>query len=232
MKLLFYRYGSICEPDIIQTFLESGFEVDEFTKEIDNKNYSPSQSIKDVSMQLQNCTVDFVFSINFFPFLSEVCNIFHICYLSWIVDAPVMELYSTSITNEWNRIFLFDSALHSEIHPLNPENVFYLPLAANASNKEKLFASCSREQKDKFTHDISFVGSLYTEKCPYDKLTDAPDYLVGFLEAIMKAQEQIYGYYFIEELLTDEVVSTFRNHLPGFYHPILLGLHLCILDCY
>ena len=37
MKVLFYRYGSICEPDIIDTFQEIGLEVDEYTKEITMK---------------------------------------------------------------------------------------------------------------------------------------------------------------------------------------------------
>ena len=33
MKVLFYRYGSICEPDIIDTFREMGLEVDEYRNE-------------------------------------------------------------------------------------------------------------------------------------------------------------------------------------------------------
>ncbi|MFR2686903.1 MAG: hypothetical protein ACLTBA_13725 [Roseburia intestinalis] len=41
MKLLFYRYGSICEPDIIAGFQELGLEVSELTEEISNKSVSP-----------------------------------------------------------------------------------------------------------------------------------------------------------------------------------------------
>ena len=37
MKLLFYRYGSICEPDIIAGFQELGLEVSELTEEISNQ---------------------------------------------------------------------------------------------------------------------------------------------------------------------------------------------------
>ena len=35
----------------------------------------------------------------------------------------------------------------------------------------------------------------------------------------MAAQSKIYGYPFLEELLTDEMVAEFRKHLPGFYTP-------------
>ena len=35
----------------------------------------------------------------------------------------------------------------------------------------------------------------------------------------MDAQLRIYGYNFIEEVLPDDIVATFREHLPGFYIP-------------
>ena len=41
MKLLFYRYGNICEPDIIEAFQELGFGVEKITTEITNKAVSP-----------------------------------------------------------------------------------------------------------------------------------------------------------------------------------------------
>lgn len=39
----------------------------------------------------------------------------------------------------------------------------------------------------------------------------------GYLTGIMKAQEKIYGYYFVEELLNDRVVNEFKEHYSGFY---------------
>ena len=217
MKVLFYRYGSICEPDIIDVFRKMGLTVDEYNKEITVKDGKPSDSVKEVSDYLLKHPADFVFSINFFPFLSEICNLFHLRYLSWIVDAPVMELYAMSIEHPWNRTFIFDRALYDEIHPLNESCVFHLPLGARTMPKDKLFQKASPKDLARFTHDIAFVGSLYTEKCPYDKLTGAPEHLRGFLDGIMKAQECVYGYYFIEELLTDEIVAEFSAHLPNFY---------------
>lgn len=217
MNVLFYRYGSICEPDIIQTFQEIGLQVAEYTKEITQKHIPQKQSVQEVSDYLLDHPVDFVFSINFFPFLSEVCNIFHIRYLSWIVDAPVMELYSSSIQNPWNRTFIFDGAVYDEIHPFNPDCVFHLPLGANVKPKDQLFQKTSVRQHHTFAHDVAFVGSLYTEKCPYDKFQGASPELTGYLDGIMKAQEMVYGYYFIEDLLSDDMVEEFKQHLPGFY---------------
>lgn len=217
MKLLFYRYGSICEPDIIAAFSELGHTTTEITEEITNKELSAQESIRLVSNFLLDHPTDFVFSINFFPSLSEVCKIFKIRYICWIVDSPVMELYSTSIQNAYNRVFLFDYVLYQEISPLNPDCIFYLPLAVNVKAKDAVISSASVQNRRVFASDVSFVGSLYTEKCAYDRLKNPPDYLNGYLNAIMKAQQKIYGYYFIENVLTDSIVEEFKAHFPNFY---------------
>ncbi|MCR4674312.1 MAG: DUF3880 domain-containing protein [Lachnospiraceae bacterium] len=218
MKVLVYRYGSICEPDVLQTFREMGFEVEEYNKEITKKDEKPATIVREFGDYLMDHSCDCIFSINFFPYVSEVANLFHIRYLCWIVDSPVMELYSTAIQNEWNRVFLFDKALFEEIAPLNPGKVFHLPLAANVKNKEELFQKTSSTTRRKFSHEVAFVGSLYTEKCPYDKLSkDAPATLTGYLDGIMAAQEKVYGYYFVEDLLTDEIVEEFMKYFPTFY---------------
>ena len=154
--------------------------------------------------------------INFFPFLSEVCNILHIRYLCWIVDSPVMELYSTSLLNPYNRIFLFDKELFREFSPKNPSCIFYLPLGARVQDKELLFQKKGTAH-EKFAHELSFVGSLYTEKDPYSRLSGISENTRGFLDGIMKAQEMVYGYFFIEELLSDPVVHEFKAHFPGFF---------------
>ena len=219
MKILFYRYGSICEPDIISGFQELGNEVAEITVEITNKNFSPEDGIRLLKKELLAHTYDFIFSINFYPFISEICNIFQLRYICWSVDCPVLELYSDSVQNQWNRIFLFDAAQYHTFYPRNPECIFYLPLASSPSRWNTIIKNASAADRNRFTCDLSFVGSLYTEKCPYDNLKNAPDYLIGYLEGIMAAQQKIYGSFFLEELLPDDIVNSFRSHLPDFYIP-------------
>lgn len=218
MKLLFYRYGSICEPDIIAGFETLGLKVIQMTEEITNKSVSPQQCIKLISEQLLSEPVDFVFSVNFYPAISEVCNIFHLRYLCWIVDSPVMELYTSSIQNLWNRIFLFDKCIFDEVAAYNPKCIFYLPLATNVDAKETLLASSSKDLLSSFAAQISFIGSLYTEKCAYDRLSpDAPPYLMGYLNGLMEAQLKVYGYYFIEDILPEQIIQDFVQNFPYFY---------------
>ena len=91
MKILFYRYNSICEPDVIQAFKELGHSVCEIREEMTNKAVTPSECVRLVSNALEKTNSDIVFSINFYPAISEVCNIYHLPYVCWIVDSPVME---------------------------------------------------------------------------------------------------------------------------------------------
>ena len=217
MNLLFYRYGSICEQDIILAFQELGLHVNQITVEITNKTIAPQESIRIVSEYLYSNPTDFIFSINFYPFLSEVCNIFHIPYLCWIVDSPVMELYTHSIKNKWNRIFLFDREIYNDIHNYNPDCIFHLPLATNVSEKQALISSSSDAVLSRYHCDLSFIGSPYTEKCAYDRLKPDNPYLIGYLNGIMNAQEKVYGYYFIDEILSDEIIRQFKQNFPNFY---------------
>ena len=97
MNILFYRYGSICEPDVLETFGKFGFNVYEIKDEISDKNITPAQGIAILNKVLDKKNVDVIFTINFYPFISEVCNIYKIPYISWIVDSPVVELVDSAL---------------------------------------------------------------------------------------------------------------------------------------
>ena len=121
MKILVYRYGSICEPDIMEAMEHLGHEVSSINLEITNKNISAQEVIKHVSEALLGTHFDAVFSINFYPVLSEICNIMKLPYVCWTVDSPILELYSDSYGNKWDRIFLFDSMQYQDFAPYNPD---------------------------------------------------------------------------------------------------------------
>lgn len=114
---------------------------------------------------------------------------------------------------------MFDYAQYQDLSPYNPDCIFYLPLATNCRHWDSLISATPANQHKKWSSDISFVGSLYTEKCPYDELISPPDSLSGYLDGIMTAQKKIYGYFFLDELLTDDIVKTFIEHMPTYYIP-------------
>ena len=183
-----------------------------------NKELGPKGQMDLVSEALKWKAYHFVFSINFFPVVSEVCNIFHVPYACWIVDSPVMELYSHSIKNPWNRVSLFDYGLYEEFHQKNPEGIFYLPLGADYARLDALMETITEEEKEKFSADVSFIGSLYTEKCPYNQL-QGDTYLKGYLDGVIEAQLKVYGYNFLEECITDGILKEFKEAVPFYQFP-------------
>ncbi|MCR4746480.1 MAG: DUF3880 domain-containing protein, partial [Lachnospiraceae bacterium] len=212
MKILFYRYRNICESEIAVTFSELGIESVELMMGANDLN-----ELTRIKESIESHNPDCIFSIDFFPLISDICNIYHIRYVSWIVDCPVMELFFKQISNKWNRVFIFDRAQYEDVKKFNPENIFYFPLAAGINKNKKIFDNLSATDSAKFSHDISFVGSLYTEKCFYDNKRGLNPHDEGYLEGIMKAQERIYGAWIIDDLLDDRIVREFKKHHLSFY---------------
>lgn len=241
MEILFYRYNSICETDIIQTFSNFGITVLTEEMEMTEKTITPKQCAIKVTEWIMNHSFAFVFSINFFPAISYTCNRFKIPYVCWSVDSPVPELFSNALKNEWNRIFLFDKAQYQYFYPINPEHIFYLPLATNVRRWEHTILEMTKTDYTKYGADVSFVGSLYNEKCKYNTLLRMqPEgnvngstvsnnkekeidthvisaYTQGFVDGLIEAQLKVYGYNFISDNLTDRVIREIANADPDFY---------------
>lgn len=213
MNILFYRYGSICEPDIIASFKHLGFNITEDTREVYNKQLLPSDCIKGLNELLKQNTYSFIFSINFFPSVSDVCNIWGIPYLCLIVDSPVLELFSTSLANPCNKVFLFDRQLYNDFHHINPDGIFHIPLATNVRDNYATATMASAADRARFSSDISFIGSLYSEKCLYNQIT-LPEKMRGYVDGLIEAQLLVYGYNFIEECVTPELIDSFTKARP------------------
>lgn len=218
MKILFYRYGSICEVDIIRCMDESGHKYKTIETEIMKKNLTGPEVLELVNRELSDASYDCVFSVNFYPAISDLCNIYHIRYVCWVVDSPVLELFASSISNPWNRVFVFDRAQYEEIHALNPGCIFHFPLAADVTSKQKVISdSVAAGTADRFASDVSFVGSLYTEKDPMAYISYKTPYVKGYIEGLCEAQLRVYGYWFAEDLLNDRVVTEFKDSVKDFY---------------
>ena len=218
MNVLVYRYGSICEPDIVEAFQKLQLNVIEETTEIIRKNLLPSEQVKLVKDALDKYHPMFVFSINFFPAIADICQIYGTKYLCWTVDCPVLELFSKSVQHETNRIFLFDKAQYERIYPYNPNGVFYLPLAAATERFDKVIETIVEEDCKKYSSDISFVGSLYIEKNPLRKLREKlPEFVNEYVDGVVEASLKVMGYNFMEEIITDELVSELKKADSQFY---------------
>lgn len=216
MNILFYRYGSICEPAIIEAFRSMGISVMEKCSEMTDKTLSQAQILALVESHIKKERPVFVFSINFFPVIAQLCNIYQIFYLCWTVDSPVMELFSKAIRYNTNRIFMFDYAQYQYFSKYSPKTIYYLPLASDIIHFRQATADISEADKRNFGCDISFVGSLYNEKDPIAKMQGLSDFIKGSIDGISKASLLLHGCYSAEEAVTDTMIQEFKEHSANY----------------
>jgi len=175
------------------------------------------KKIKDIC---QNRSFDCIFSFNYFPVLSSVSNKIGIKYISWVYDSPHLTLYSKTVLNDCNEIYLFDYCMYHEMAEKKRGNVHYLPMAVNAqrlSEQEHFYGQG-------YLHEVSFVGKMYNDQYNlFDQISYMPEYLRGFLEGSMEAQLKIYGCDLLNEVLNDTVMAQVLQYVKfnkgGGYFP-------------
>lgn len=205
------RWNSIVELDVIAAFRAQGHTLVEWNHKIDDVDYD-QKALTLLSEKLLAESFDFVFSIDYFPIVARVCNAVKIRYVSWSVDCPVIQYYSKTLTLPYNRVFLFDYAMYEEFAPMNPNNVFYLPLGANTTHNDEVMETITPEDVKRFSADVSFIGSTYQEKCKYNEIeSKLSPWTKGFAAGLIDSQLLIYGGFLLKDAMTDEFCRMFQK---------------------
>lgn len=220
MKILYLEWNSYCNEDMFVAFKELGYEVVRlpFSDYRDSKDYFSEVRMDAVT---EGKDFDFVFSFNYFPPVSTYCQEHNLKYVAWVYDSPYVNVYSYTLINPCNYVFMFDKAFYMEFKSQGINTVYYLPMAVNI---DRLDAMIPAESTKKILDtDIAFVGSLYTETKHnlYERYyQNIAPYTKGYLDAIIRAQLKVYGYNFIQEVLPKDVIeemkkehNLYSNHL-------------------
>lgn len=211
MKMLFLDSPSFGKLDLIEAFEQKEYEIQLFNH--DNLHDYRNKDFDDFFDGLV-CGNDysFVFSLNYYPSISNGCNRNHLKYIAFVYDNPLVSLYSYTLINPCNYIFLFDKASYLDFAKEGIETVYYLPLCANTKRLSSM--QLPADKRCILTSDVSFVGALYNEDHNFlDRMTDLDAYTKGYIDAIMNSQMKVNGYFFIEELLTPEIIAAMKKSL-------------------
>lgn len=203
MKILFYDMGSYTYHDFLYYLKKAGHACKTIYYHFPDKFDDPFFCER-FSSYLKEETYDVVISVNFFPLVAQLCNQFHIKYLSWCYDSPLEERLQEYFNYETNYIFLFDRIEVEQYQAAGYTTVFHLPLAVNTSRLDAL--AFSPKLVNACRADVSFVGHLYDSPLS-TLLCSADDFVRGYIEGILQAQLRIYGYYLLDELITDELLD-------------------------
>lgn len=211
MKVLYLEWNSFGNEDMYEIFGKLGHVVIQLPfsdRPQDQKEVTERMMAK---LDKENC--DMVYSFNYFPFVSECCKSLGISYVSWVYDSPYLNLYSYTVPNPCNYIFIFDYAQYEELWSNGIRTVYYLPMGVYMDRLDRVVG---KTKGQKYISDISFVGSLYTEKKHrlYDKFQSADGFTKGYLDGIIQAQLKVHGYNFLREVLSEEVLAQMQEAYP------------------
>ncbi|MCM1173594.1 MAG: DUF3880 domain-containing protein [Blautia sp.] len=212
MKILFIEWASYGNEDMKEAFRREGHTLVCFPF-FDKDARNDASAVAGLPAVLHRETPDIVFSFNYFPIVSNVCKEENIRYISWIYDSPYVMLYSYTAIHPCNTIYVFDKEVYLEFHKAGISTVRYLPMAANVERLDALTPDGTLHSADNknFLYDISFIGSLYTEKHNFfERMTGLSDYTKGYLDALMAAQMNVQGYNFIQESLSPVMEDLYR----------------------
>ena len=211
MKMLFLDSPSFGKLDLISAFEQKGYEIQLF-----NHDNLHDYRNKDFDAYFDNLVCgkgySFVFSLNYYPAISNGCNRNGLKYIAFVYDNPLVSLYSYTLINPCNYIFLFDKSSYLDFAKEGIETVYYLPLCANTTRLSSM--QLPADKRSILSADVSFVGALYNEDHNFlDRMTDLDDYTKGYIDAIMNSQMKVNGYFFIEELLTPNIIAAMKKSL-------------------
>lgn len=208
MKILIYKWKVFNQADVKSAFEYFGHTVDMYEEKPVSSDRITGIKEHDYALLADVFReYDLIFSLNYFPHVSDICEEIGRKYVAWTVDSPLISLYHQSVFNSCNYIFIFDKFFYYELKQMGVKNVYYLALAVNTERIDKITTSQTDDERQKFAGDISFVGGMY-HKNSYDDIKDKlPSYMRGYFDAAMLAQLNIYGDNIIDELLTVDILK-------------------------
>lgn len=220
MHILMYRWKAYNYRDIEQTFLLLGHTVDNIEQELGSYDVSPEFE-RVIEEKIRGTHYDMVFTVNYFPLISNVCERTGVNYVSWTCDNPLISMYHESVFHDCNYIFTFDKTNYLEFRGMGVKHIWYLPLAVDTERMDALLGAPEEagrrnatqdSEMRKYRGDVAFVGSLY-ERNSYDKIKNRlPEYLRGYFDAVMEAQLNISGANIVEPMLTTNILEQLQEY--------------------
>ena len=221
MNILIFEYHNFGIEDVKECLEKNGYlykvvETDLFRNRVSAEFDSIFEQNYDDGIDGKQ--YDCVFTFNYSPVISNNCKKRNVPYIALVYDSPQVLLYSYTIINPCNYVFIFDKTQYMELKKEGINTVYYMPLPVNTDRMKRMLDDISDEVKrynNRYKSDIAFVGSMYNEKHNlFERLSGVNDFTKGYLDAVMNAQRKVYGYFFLEQLLKGEVLNDMLKNYP------------------
>ena len=208
MRILTIDIGSYTQPDLLYYFKKMGIEHKNIYYFFEKNNFElkvHNEKLEKMLLAELEDSYDCVMTTNFFPVIARICHEKNVKYLSWSYDAPLNLLGTDEMEHPTNYIFLFDRNEVKNYKDLGFDNFYHLPLAVNTERLDAFKAD------SRFETDISLMGGLYESTLPALKNIMSPLHR-EFVDKIVETQFKIYGNWFVDEMLSDNIIGDMNAH--------------------
>lgn len=217
MRVLLYEWNAYMQSDLKDVFRRMNIVYETFSCQLGNEvSVVDEYFIRNFGRVLREGNFDVVVSLNYWKSVAIASEEAQVPYIAWGYDCPLSLKILDSLDYKMSHLFVFDKAQYQFYNERGFQNVYHLPLAVNVERLDEI--QLTADERRDFTTDISFVGNMYgsdylTLKCVLD------DYEKGYFESLIETQYRIYGDYFIDDLIPDELLDRLQGKLkkiPGF----------------
>lgn len=199
MKVLFWQWNAFMQMGMENALKKLNIEYRVFYYQLRDWEHDTA-FIGKLERELEQETFDAVLSVNYCPLVSVVCQNHSVSYIAWVYDSPVHIRNISSFHNTCNRIYFFDRGQAEKYRKEGYQTVFHLPLAADETVWK------FQDDTNQCCCDVAFVGQLYQSDYNY-LMSPLPQYYRGMMDGILAAQGQVYGAYFLDEMITDALME-------------------------
>lgn len=114
MNILIFEYEHMAIEDLCEALTNLGHTYTVITDEqiYDRANNAFAARF---DKHIESASYDAVFTFNYFPIISNCCKKHNIPYIAFVYDSPLVSLYSYTIINPCNYVFLFDQQTYLEL---------------------------------------------------------------------------------------------------------------------
>jgi len=203
MKILLYDMGAYTQNDLIYFLKKKGITCRNVYYNFADM-FHDDFFVKRFTQYIKADDYDFVMSINFFPLVAEICYKNNIRYLSWSYDSPMSYKKYDYFHYETNHIFLFDRLEYESLRHQGFQTVYHLPLGVNTTRLDKITTTAADIAE--FGCEVSMVGQIYQSQLN-DIIEPLTPYDRGFIDSIVRSQLLLYGCYFVDDMITTEMIE-------------------------
>ncbi len=228
MKYLFILTdGSIL--DMYQAFKSLNQDIEIFAEYSYHPLMNNAEGLTKLEDFIAGRGYDCIVSYMFIPDISDFCQARSMLYASWTYDSPLQAVYKEQLDNSCNIVFLFDKAETDYVRSLGFSNVHYLPLAVNLARTGGIDITSEDEQI--YSHDISFIGSTYSDNNYNEYISYLPEDLANELKLyLMKntcSWQSVKEWPSVSDAVADFYINTLKvesDHLKYLSHNTYLGI--------